>query len=203
MSIDLDALEKLNTARTPGEWESDGDETEGGWGRYNAYVIRTDKGRIADCVNADYQVSEIHEEGDEDGVHRWDEIGRRNFEFIAAAANSMSELIRLARIGAREEANWQAIDGLGGGRRDPDGKRGISLREAVRPEVAAVWERFWPTPTASRRSGLQSHGKNAILGNLNPTWIEWLQGLPSQWTALKLSEIATRRSSRKQSRAQS
>lgn len=109
MSIDLDALEKLNKARTPGEWESDGDETEGGWGRYNAYVIRTDKGRIADCVNADYQVSEIHEEGDEDGVHRWDEIGRRNFEFIAAAANGMSELIRLARIGAREEANWQAI----------------------------------------------------------------------------------------------
>jgi hypothetical protein len=107
--VDLNKLELLNKARTPGEWECDGDETEGGWGRYQAYVIRTDKGRIADCVNADYQVSEIHEEGDEDGVHRWDEIGRRNFEFIAAAANGMSELIRLARIGTREEQHRRDI----------------------------------------------------------------------------------------------
>lgn len=107
--LDLNALELLNKARTPGQWENDGDEAEGGYGRYTAYVIRTDKGTIADCVNADYQVSEIHEEGDEDGVHRWDEIGRRNFEFIAAAANNMAELIRLARIGQREEQHKQNL----------------------------------------------------------------------------------------------
>ena len=62
---------------------------------------------------------------------------------------------------------------------------------------------LWPTPTASRRSGLQSHGKNAILGMLNPTWIEWLQGLPLQWTAFEPSETAIRRSSPKPSRGQS
>jgi DNA (cytosine-5)-methyltransferase 1 len=46
---------------------------------------------------------------------------------------------------------------------------GDNLRTAVQK---------WPTPTASRRSGLQSHGKNAILGQLNPYWVEWLMG----WT---------------------
>jgi hypothetical protein len=45
-----------------------------------------------------------------------------------------------------------------------------------------------PTPTASRRSGLQSHGSNAILGSLNPDWVEWLQGLPIGWTASAPSE---------------
>jgi len=45
-----------------------------------------------------------------------------------------------------------------------------------------------PTPTASRRSGLQSHGSNVILGSLNPNWVEWLQGLPIGWTASGPSE---------------
>jgi hypothetical protein len=44
----------------------------------------------------------------------------------------------------------------------------------------------WPTPTASRRSGLQSHGKNALLGLLNPRWVEWLMGFPHEWCSLKL-----------------
>lgn len=54
-----------------------------------------------------------------------------------------------------------------------------------------------PTPTASRRSGLQSHGENAILGSLNPDWCEWLQGLPIGWSALRPSGTATPRSSPK------
>lgn len=41
-----------------------------------------------------------------------------------------------------------------------------------------------PTPTASRRSGLQSHGENALLGSLNPEWVEWYQGMPIGWTDL-------------------
>jgi len=44
---------------------------------------------------------------------------------------------------------------------------------------------MWPTPTANRRSGLQSHGKNAILGHLNPQWVEWLMGFPIGWTDLE------------------
>jgi len=46
----------------------------------------------------------------------------------------------------------------------------------------------WPTPTANRWSGLQSHGRNQILGPLNPTWVEWLMGFPTEWTALELWE---------------
>ena len=49
-------------------------------------------------------------------------------------------------------------------------------------------EKLWPTPTANRRVGLQSHGKNAILGQLNPTWVEWLMGFPLGWTDLEDSE---------------
>jgi len=46
---------------------------------------------------------------------------------------------------------------------------GISLQTAVA---------LWPTPTSTRRSGLQSHGQNAILGSLNAEWVELLMGIP-------------------------
>jgi hypothetical protein len=46
----------------------------------------------------------------------------------------------------------------------------------------------FPTPTANRRDGLQSHGVNVVTGSLNPTWVEWLMGFPSGWTDLKHSE---------------
>jgi hypothetical protein len=45
-----------------------------------------------------------------------------------------------------------------------------------------------PTPTASRRTGLQSHGVNKVRGQLNPTWVEWLMGFPLGWTVLDPSE---------------
>jgi hypothetical protein len=41
---------------------------------------------------------------------------------------------------------------------------------------------YWPTPTANRWDGLQSHGINAISGQLNPAWVEWLMGYPDGWT---------------------
>ena len=43
---------------------------------------------------------------------------------------------------------------------------------------------MWPPPTSSRRSGLQSHGENAVLGQLNPMWVEWLMGYETGWTEL-------------------
>lgn len=52
----------------------------------------------------------------------------------------------------------------------------------------AYKDKYWPTPTSSRRSGLQSHGKNAILGRLNPVWLEWLMGYPAEWTAFDAAE---------------
>ena len=70
----------------------------------------------------------------------------------------------------------KATDGDRGGRGD--------LLAVVRTGQTSR-RRDWPTPTANRRSGLQSHGRNAILGQLNPTWVEWLMGFPPGWTDLE------------------
>jgi len=43
---------------------------------------------------------------------------------------------------------------------------------------------LFPTPTANRWNGLQSHGVNVISGALNPEWVEWLMGWPLGWTDL-------------------
>jgi hypothetical protein len=40
----------------------------------------------------------------------------------------------------------------------------------------------FPTPTAARRSGLQSHGRNVVSGQLNPEFVSWLMGWPRYWT---------------------
>jgi hypothetical protein len=42
----------------------------------------------------------------------------------------------------------------------------------------------FPTPTANRWDGLQSHGVNVVSGQLNPTWVELLMGFPMGWTDL-------------------
>ena len=55
------------------------------------------------------------------------------------------------------------------------GKHGMNLATAVN---------LWPTPTANRWSGLQSHGHNAILGTLNPQFVEWLMGFPLDWSKI-------------------
>lgn len=67
----------------------------------------------------------------------------------------------------------RASDGERGGRGD--------LIQALRGNPNSHYK-MWPTPTANRRSGLQNHGRNAILGGLNPLWVEWLMGWPIGWT---------------------
>jgi hypothetical protein len=84
-------------------------------------------------------------------------------------------------------------DGMGGPGRSAKRKGGDNLRTAV----------LLPTLTATRRSGLQSHGENAILGSLNPTWCEWYMGLPIGWSALEPSATSTPRSSPNSSAARS
>ena len=61
------------------------------------------------------------------------------------------------------------------------GTGGLDLMTAVARGGAT---RQMPTPTANRRSGLQSHGTNVILGSLSPDWVELLMGWPLSWTAL-------------------
>jgi hypothetical protein len=80
-----------------------------------------------------------------------------------------------------------------------DWRSGKALPETMarnsRPLNETVVAELLPTLTATRRSGLQSHGENAILGSLNPTWCEWYMGLPIGWSALEPSETSTPRSS--------
>jgi len=52
-----------------------------------------------------------------------------------------------------------------------------------------------PTPTANRWSGLQSHGRNAMLGRLNPDFVDWLMGFPIKWTTCAPSETPSCRKS--------
>ena len=56
---------------------------------------------------------------------------------------------------------------------------------------------LWPTPTARDHKGMSGKGRqqkkgnpkdtlpNALGGQLNPTWVEWLMGYPIGWTELK------------------
>jgi hypothetical protein len=39
----------------------------------------------------------------------------------------------------------------------------------------------FPTPTANRWDGLQSHGVNVVAGRLNPEWVAQLMGYPDGW----------------------
>jgi hypothetical protein len=57
-------------------------------------------------------------------------------------------------------------------------------RENDRGDLQAAVTSF-PTPTANRWDGLQSHGVNVVSGSLNPTWVEWLMGYPLGWTDLE------------------
>lgn len=62
------------------------------------------------------------------------------------------------------------------------------------PNLAAQ-ARDFPTPTANRRDGLQSHGVNVVTGSLNPDWVCQLQGFPDGW--LDLSDEALARLGKK------
>lgn len=86
----LDELERLNAARTPGPWSALNQRSADPRFYINFEIRGPDPDpsskyewppRICQSI-----VGQVREEGD-----------RRDFEFIAAAANNMAELIRLAR----------------------------------------------------------------------------------------------------------
>jgi len=79
-----------------------------------------------------------------------------------------------------------------GGAAGRQGKNRPSLQTMARKGL-------WPTPTANRWSGLQSHGCNLILGTLNPQWVAWLMGYPLDWlkTSCEPLETPSSRKSRK------
>jgi hypothetical protein len=95
----------------------------------------------------------------------------------------------------RASGQWPTLHAncsTGPGRQGRDG--GDNLQTAVA---------MFPTPTANRRDGLQSHGVNVVTGSLNPTWVEWLMGFPLGWTDLGHSATPSCLKSPKSSAGQS
>lgn len=100
------ALRAMYEAATAGPWEPDTIETDGSYGcgddthkGFNAYAMHAyatcpaDSKVIFDSSNSD--CGEIHTDYDEiEGTgSAWDEIARRNFDFIAAAHNALPSLL--------------------------------------------------------------------------------------------------------------
>lgn len=105
----LAELRAIAEKASPGPWSCDSERSEGSYGHgddvregFDAYVVYSASSErfgkalaICDTLNSD--VAEVHEEFDEDGFRAWDEVGRRNMEFIAAF-DPPTVLALLARI---------------------------------------------------------------------------------------------------------
>jgi hypothetical protein len=88
-----------------------------------------------------------------------------------------------------------------------------------KPDTLTAAARMWPTSTAvtdtggaalCKWGGARSREKLRTMvsseefnGSLNPTWVEWLMGYPTGWTALEPSATPSSRRSRKSSGEQS
>lgn len=91
--VDIERLQALYDASTPGEWEYESAEPRN---RESCYAeLITPCGTIADTANSSLIL--IEEESDEGAMWYWDENGRKNFEFIAAAHNAMRQLLAEVR----------------------------------------------------------------------------------------------------------
>lgn len=75
----------------PAPWEDEAKDTNIRDGAY--HVVTDANGKILfDTCNSD--VTELHEEHDEDGAHYWDEAGRINLGFAAMARNAFEVMMR-------------------------------------------------------------------------------------------------------------
>lgn len=82
-------LRQLAEKATPGEWWSDVVETDGEYGEgedrasgYHSYAVYVGNKSLLDMTNS--SAACIHTEWDHDYLMAWDEIAKRNAEFIAA-----------------------------------------------------------------------------------------------------------------------
>ncbi|HHE5967898.1 TPA: ead/Ea22-like family protein [Citrobacter braakii] len=89
-ALNKQALRQLAEKATQGEWWSDVVETEGEYGEgedrvsgYHSYAVYVGSESLLDMTNS--TAACIHEEWDHDYHMAWDETGKRNAEFIAAA----------------------------------------------------------------------------------------------------------------------
>lgn len=111
-------------------------------------------------------------------------------------------------------------DGLGGARKDYDGKRGISLREALNPDIARIWEnqgyRSMPILPTPKATDADKGGRGDLLTVLRgyeskhagtlptPTARDWRSGMASDATHGKnsrpLNETLTKMAGNKSGR---
>ena len=112
----LSDWKRLADAATEGPWETDTTENEGDYGNgldlrsgFNSYEVAAASGRVCDTINSD--VAMVSEEYDEDGCTAWDEVGKANMEFIAAARTAVPTLIaEVERLTAERDALKEALD---------------------------------------------------------------------------------------------
>lgn len=117
----LHEIQERAEKASPGPWKSDSMRSEGSYGigddtheGFDTFKVTDAKGNtICDALNSD--AGEVHEEYDEDGCHAWDEVARRNMDFIAHARADipflLSEVERLSRqVEAMREANATLLD---------------------------------------------------------------------------------------------
>lgn len=115
--MDIEKLKALALAATPGEWEVDTIKSEGEYGTdedggrgFMAYVVTDAKGRpLVDSLNRDD--SSIHVDTDGEYHYAWDELAKRDCEFIAAAnPATVLELIAEVEQLRAEVKEWLCID---------------------------------------------------------------------------------------------
>lgn len=90
----VEELERLAKAATPGPWDTDTEQNEGSYGMgedvsegFDSYGVYAGDKKVVDTLNSDLAEVEVDGDCDENGPRSWawDEQGRRNAEFIAAA----------------------------------------------------------------------------------------------------------------------
>jgi hypothetical protein len=70
-----------------------------------------------------------------------------------------------------------------------DGQKRLDSGHALQLIDQVLTPKLWPTPHANCHKGPGDHGtgepnlQTAIGGTLNPRWVEWLQGYPTDHTA--------------------
>ena len=115
---------------TAGPWESDNQKDEHGASYYQAVV--SDGKVLFDTYNSTAAV--IHEDVDEDGYYKWDEVGRCNIAFAVNARTDTPAL--LAHISALEEELKAAQEVIDGAMADVRSCGEISCDECdLRPEA--------------------------------------------------------------------
>lgn len=110
--LDSEAVEEIlarANAATEGPWESDNEKDSEH--HYQYYMARSPERRVVfDTLNS--AIGEIHEEADEDGVYRWDEVARRNVAFAAHAREDVPALCRTVKqLRAENEKLRNQIEG--------------------------------------------------------------------------------------------